>query len=1371
MDTKDKGGKSAERAGRGNNVLGSRIFLYLLLTLAVLSVVIVNVVNAERLVASGGKAGKIIWVGLLSMLICAVIYFLSVWGYTACYSRVGRAMLVVLVVFCSLAVRLTIHIAYDKDISYASFGETLYSVLESIAFGGITPAEEFIVGTNFLDLFASLTYSWVPVYEALFIITVISFAIDYPMLCVIKSAFKKASTLSRRRKDVFIFDTISQETVLLAKDVAKKYARMTFIALMGEGIIYVTKYPAAFIMLCLCADKTKHEYVKKAAAIKSRWRAAKEKFMGEMNKRDALIFFYGKDIEGFDKKNNLHRELQSNNFIYLTYNHGKDMKMSKKYPREKNNADSIVYEWRKARRVHFFAFKSGENGVHSEDLNAACAFNEIAMLKTRLKYQKRRKIPEAVYFYVLSENDVDYPTYDLRLQTLAPNYKLFEKLPVELKIINEAERATWDMRLSNCAQSYKRECEDEQVKTARRIAAALSKTYKDMRKAFSAEGNDGRVLADLLDRAFSIKAADGKKPSLNEMIEKLAEVKAEKDKINAACENEAQSSAEVKAEKDKINAACENGAQSRAEKVKESFELLIGAAEKLKKAAEKLNGAATLQSYLLSEVGGVKTGGLFVEIEANSWESVKKFVASTGLTYDQVVNAKVKRKKDDAAPLQANLLSEVGEANKDGLFVEIEANSWVSVEKSTELTYDQVVNAKVKRKKVNKKGEKANEKGETDYETIRDDDGREIVKFSELLSSEMKAFLKAVDGFVYAAASYVYYVCGDKAFMVEKEVKKDTPCASEDAEKSKNVEKSAPCACENAEKAENSENDDESVPCADENGEKTENDKKAEKSASAEKPEEVEDSRVLCLGFGDTARKTIKALYANSMGNMVVDVLDKNLDNIIGSFKRNHPAVYINYLNEDCGDNKNLFPRKARIPDKDAKGQEVLNKSASTHVKQAHIDLYAYRELLTLQMRMEDCFDYGVAEYIDKVVLPTQVDVNYHAVIIALGDDERNIAFFRSMMTDMVRELLETDAEKFEKMKAAFGIGGKMRKLRIFVHLREKYNGYRLYWNEKRDAYLKFNIKGTEEAVNIADFVEVIPYGFKEDVFTYDEMINDAEAQEQSCQYEIKTTGNKDVDSNAIWFKSTIYNKWSSKVSKNMYSFYGRMHLEKQLSSAEEQETCEFFIHAAGLMEHRRWCRFMICNGFTSFSGVTTPYKNIDGEKDKDIQKDIKNRYLVHGDIKQYSLLYADRIYNEANYLAYENIWENFYSGKCDFVGTDKVYRVMSFAKLLEKGGIKPEKAIERFKAAAEKDGAARALKKSFDGCLPLIVSESEKEKLAAFEHCESLVGAVLSGYAEEADGQDDALSEERILTHVAECVYSRRDRHKIRNKIKKRPR
>lgn len=96
-----------------------------------------------------------------------------------------------------------------------------------------------------------------------------------------------------------------------------------------------------------------------------------------------------------------------------------------------------------------------------------------------------------------------------------------------------------------------------------------------------------------------------------------------------------------------------------------------------------------------------------------------------------------------------------------------------------------------------------------------------------------------------------------------------------------------------------------------------------------------------------------------------------------------------------------------------------------------------------------------------------------------------------------------------------------------------------------------------------------------------------------------------------------------------------------------------------------------------------------------------------------------------------------------------------------DKGGIEPEKAIERFKAAAEKEGAARALKESFDGCLPLIVRESEKEKLAAREHCEILVGAVLSGYAEEADGQDDALSEERILTRVAEYVYSRQERRK----------
>ena len=66
----------------------------------------------------------------------------------------------------------------------------------------------------------------------------------------------------------------------------------------------------------------------------------------------ALILFYGKDIEGFDKKNNLHRELQSNHFIYIAYNHGREMKLAKKYPGDEKAQDSLIYEWSSAKNVH-----------------------------------------------------------------------------------------------------------------------------------------------------------------------------------------------------------------------------------------------------------------------------------------------------------------------------------------------------------------------------------------------------------------------------------------------------------------------------------------------------------------------------------------------------------------------------------------------------------------------------------------------------------------------------------------------------------------------------------------------------------------------------------------------------------------------------------------------------------------------------------------------------------------------------------------------------------------------------------------------------------------------------------------------------------
>ena len=144
--------------------------------------------------------------------------------------------------------------------------------------------------------------------------------------------------------------------------------------------------------------------------------------------------------------------------------------------------------------------------------------------------------------------------------------------------------------------------------------------------------------------------------------------------------------------------------------------------------------------------------------------------------------------------------------------------------------------------------------------------------------------------------------------------------------------------------------------------------------------------RILCIGFGDTARKTVKALYANNNSNMLVDVVDVNIRNMQGMLKHNHRAFYITDAKED---GKELFGEP--VPGENDRVREI----------------YDYSNLLTLQLSEHSGLDKEVSQYIDDIALPTKHNVEYDALIIAMGDDERNLAFLRSFINDMIQEALE----------------------------------------------------------------------------------------------------------------------------------------------------------------------------------------------------------------------------------------------------------------------------------------------------------------------------------------------------------------------------
>ena len=163
--------------------------LYCLLFAAILAVIVFNLCNTALILkGSGAEVGIAVGLGVAFALAFAAIYVGTVLAYISCYSRVGRAGLVVFVVLAAFVVRFCVRFAYNDDVSYATFGESFFAVMESVtAGGGTTVADMFEGHTSAADIAAMNIYVWMPSYTALVVITVISFAIDYPMLCTVRT--------------------------------------------------------------------------------------------------------------------------------------------------------------------------------------------------------------------------------------------------------------------------------------------------------------------------------------------------------------------------------------------------------------------------------------------------------------------------------------------------------------------------------------------------------------------------------------------------------------------------------------------------------------------------------------------------------------------------------------------------------------------------------------------------------------------------------------------------------------------------------------------------------------------------------------------------------------------------------------------------------------------------------------------------------------------------------------------------------------------------------------------------------------------------------------------------------------------------------
>ena len=948
-----------------------------------------------------GSVGCAVGYGVLALCVVIVAYIVLVSHYTHnCHTTVRKVGMVAAVIFMAFVVRFSLQMyagvleaaanaenggVFDAG---AGFIEALYGTFGGLTFEGMDPLIEGGGDLVRWRLAASYAYSGVAVLAALFFYTAVSLSVDYPMNCAVAAKLRRIGgyLLPRKcRRDVYIFDSVTEDTVLLAEDIVRAYAvgddeyvgwledqsdeqkkakraarerddrhvrtllRATrawkgrFCRKIGCGTTDDEK--AGIILTDLRKDRIQREIDGSVA-----WRMSP--------KRKCLIVFTGRDMKPFERRDQLHRRLMANGFLYLRYDFGRDMREVRRKG-ESSACRGVLADFIKsARNIHFFAFSRNDDfkeqfgkKYKSEQVNFRTVTEEIAALasysscRCKTRCAPGRHTPARICFYILSEDDVDHPTYSVRFddwgEKLGENNKFLAGVILDYKIINEAERATWELALGSDDQGH----------------------------------TDNNILTD----------------------------------------------------------------ESGGNRIKK----YVRAAH-----ARRLRTTCPIRNRIKEYIRAAHARRLRTTCPIRNW--IKKYVRAAHAAYGSPKDAgqRVGGKADIAIVTR----EQTGNGVKEG--------SALSDCKS----YD-------------------------DYSKMRDE---------ESAGSEIAA------------------------------------------------------------------------------------------------------KRILSLGFGDTARKTIGGLYVNNDGNMIVDVMDRRASNIMGGYMRSHPSVL-------CTPATGGFDHD---PGKNAACKEPKKWW-----------MYGYNNLLAVNYAELDGTGDTAAKYIDDSFGnrdPGRTE-NYDAFIIALGGDELNLDCFRNVMSDIRRELIDLAASK-----GVDAIDPKKRltikKLTIFVHLREKGNAERLYWAAKR------------EIEDIKKYIDVKAYGAREDVYTYNEIVNDAKAIEMNYRYNLAAGWAGTKNRFELWNEQPEFGRWSSKAASAFFVTLKRLEDAAKLvceqDGIEDKEERRLICsRLSGVAEHRRWSRFLYVNGFIRYS----PGNEFTLESKQNQGRDLAKYNLVHRLLTSFSDLGDAQAYNDAN--------------------------------------------------------------------------------------------------------------------------------------------
>lgn len=310
-------------------------------------------------------------------------------------------------------------------------------------------------------------------------------------------------------------------------------------------------------------------------------------------------------------------------------------------------------------------------------------------------------------------------------------------------------------------------------------------------------------------------------------------------------------------------------------------------------------------------------------------------------------------------------------------------------------------------------------------------------------------------------------------------------------------------------------------------------------------PDKEDAYRIAVIGFGKTGQHALEALYTQTANiaevgdeylptQFIADIFDSNMSDLSGAFAYNHPLFRCITSDSVTTDRtQNVLKEAANVQSGavDVLCRSYMNRKGVDY-NQAKAFIDKKMALPVAVMHTASCFGYP---FMSGEQTEAAIDSAYrHGVrdfVVSLGQDEKNIA--------MANILIDSFRRYFLKIGIYDGECPSVH-VKIYVNIIEKQNVPFIDWSEDDKKIYSYG--------NPYRLLSVVPFGYRENMYSYDSLIGDYKDRLYNYGYELLSPINRNID-------NRFFDYSNEQLSAELQKLEDRIiKLEKPLKNKDEDK-------------------------------------------------------------------------------------------------------------------------------------------------------------------------------------------------------------------------